>query len=117
VREPRLLRDLTTIAAAPRAAYSARAQALFSRTFAPEEVALVKATSFVSEIAPELVPPGGKALLMYAAPRAYVASILAGENSLKELQMLAHNRAARMSGRVQGLDGQQRSAAHLGRAR
>ena len=116
VREPRLLRDITTVAAAHRSAFTDAAQALFSRTFAPEETALVKATSFVSEIAAELVPAGGGALFMYAAPRAYIASILAGENSLHEQRILAVSRGQRMAGRVQGLDSQQRSDAHLAAA-
>ena len=60
-----------------------------SRTFAADEIACVKATSFASEIAPQLVPPGERALFMYATPQNYVASILAGENSLQELRMLA----------------------------
>ena len=41
---------------------------LMSRTFAANEIACVKATSFVSEIAAELVPPGERALFMYATP-------------------------------------------------
>ena len=60
-----------------------------SRTFGPDEFACVKATSFVSEIAPELVPPGERALFMFASPRNYIASILAGENQCQELHMLA----------------------------
>ena len=99
VREPRLLRDLTT--APDRARFTDAATALYSRTFAPEQQALVKATSFVSELAPELVAPGGRALFMYAAPDAYIAGMLAGENSLQELQVLAPVRAQRMAGRVQ----------------
>ena len=62
---------------------------LMSRTFAADQIACVKATSFVSEIAPELVPPGERALFMYASPRNYVAGILAGENSRAELRQLA----------------------------
>jgi hypothetical protein len=80
--------------------FTAPAQALFSRTFGPDEVALVKATSFVSEIADELVPEGERALFMYTTPRNYIGSILAGENSLKELSALAPSRAQRLSGRV-----------------
>ena len=60
-----------------------------SRTFADDELACVKATSFVSEIAPLLVPPGERALFMFATPRNYIASILAGENSVKDLRMTA----------------------------
>ena len=35
------------------------------------------------------MPAGGRALFLYAAPRRYIASILAGENSLRELHALA----------------------------
>ena len=70
-----------------------------SRTFAADEVACVKATSYVSEIAAALVPPGERALFMYATPRNYVASILAGENSLKELHALADYARQRLAAR------------------
>ena len=100
VREPRLLRDLTTMTN-DRSAYAEVATELYSRTFGAHQSAVVKATSFVSEIAHELVPPGGRALFMYGTPRAYIAGMLAGENSLQELQVLAPGRAQRMAGRVQ----------------
>jgi hypothetical protein len=99
IREPRLLRDLSAVPADQRHEYSMAAQALFSRTFAPDEIAVVKATSFVSEIAPELVPSGARALFMYATPENYVASILAGENSRQELKILAPSRALRLAKR------------------
>jgi hypothetical protein len=54
---------------------------LLSRTFRPEQRALVKATSFTSESAAELVPAGSKALLLYASPERWMETILAGENS------------------------------------
>ncbi len=66
-------------------------------------IACVKATSFVSEIAPDLVPPGERALFMYATPRNYIASILAGENSGSELRALAASRAQRLARRVSAL--------------
>ena len=100
VREPRLLRDLALAEADVRAPYSASVPKLMSRTFASNEVACVKATSFVSEIAPRLVPPRERALFMFASPRNYIASILAGENSVKELHALASSRAERMANRV-----------------
>jgi hypothetical protein len=103
IREPRFLRDLALIPIEVGARYIAAAPKLMSRTFADEEIACVKATSFASEIAPELVPPGERALFMYAAPANYVASILAGENSLKELRMLAPSRAQRLARRVAAL--------------
>jgi len=112
VREPRILRDLT--AAENREQFVPGVRKLLSRTFAPDETALVKATSFVSEIAAELVPPAERVLFLFAQPRAYIASILAGENSLKELAALADSRAGRMAGRVSGLTGN--SPAHLAAA-
>lgn len=103
VREPRFLRDVAMLGKAERDDFTGPAQALFSRTFGPHETALVKATSFVSEIADELVHKGGRALFLYATPRNYVASILAGPNSVQELAALAPSRAQRMSARVPGL--------------
>ena len=100
VREPRILRDVAMLPEERRRYYAAALVKLLSRTFAHEETALVKATSFVSEMAPDLVPPGERALFLYATPRNYIGSILAGENSVKELAALAPSRAQRMSQRV-----------------
>jgi hypothetical protein len=100
VREPRILRDVAALPKGRRQEFVLALRRLLSRTFADEETALVKATSFVSEIAPELVPPGERALFMYAKPRNYIASILAGENSVKELEALAPSRAQRMGKRA-----------------
>jgi hypothetical protein len=99
IREPRLLRDLALSPAEVREGYVSPVPKLMSRTFAETEIACVKATSFASEIAPQLVPAGERALFMYATPRNYVASILAGENSLQELRMLAGPRAHRANTR------------------
>lgn len=100
VREPRILRDLAMLPEKERTSFTEPLRRLLSRTFAPDEIALVKATSFVSEIAAELVPAGGRVLFLHASPRNYVASILAGENSVKELAALAPSRAQRMAGRA-----------------
>ena len=99
IREPRLLRDLAMSPAEVRSRYIAPVPKLMSRTFADNEVACVKATSFASEIAAQLVPPGQRAFFMYATPRNYVASILAGENSVKELHALAATRQQRLAQR------------------
>jgi hypothetical protein len=103
VREPRLLRDLALSPPPIRAGYIAPVSRLMSRTFTGEEAACVKATSWVSEIAPDLVPSGERALFMVATPGNYIATILAGENSLKEQRMLAATRAQRLSRRVSTL--------------
>ena len=70
--------------------------ALLSRTFRPEQRALVKATSFVSEIAADLVPAGSRALLLHARPQRYLETILAGPNSRQELAMTARDRLKRL---------------------
>lgn len=70
-----------------------------SRTFDPAQDTLIKATSFVSEVAPLLVPPSSSALFLYATPANYIASILAGENSLKELAALHPIRIERLRSR------------------
>jgi hypothetical protein len=112
VREPRSLRDAAMAPAEVRAGFVGALPALMSRCFDPHETACVKATSFVSEIASDLVPAGGRALFMTASPRNYVASILAGENSVKELHALADLRQQRMAGRVEGLGDAAASDAH-----
>lgn len=99
IREPRVLRDLAVTPPEVRGPYLAAMAKLMSRTFAPDETACIKATSFASEIARELVPPGERALFMYARPRQYIAGILAGENSTKELQLLTESRAQRLASR------------------
>ena len=112
VREPRSLRDVTMFPPEVRAPFVRALPSLMSRSFEPGQVACVKATSFVSELAPELVPTGERALFLTASPRNYVASILAGENSVKELHALADFRRQRMAPRVDGLDDQVASDAH-----
>lgn len=100
IREPRLLRDIAVSPPEVRECYIAAVPKLMSRTFGENEVACVKATSFASEIAARLVPAGERALFMYARPRNYVASILAGENSVKELHALATYRQQRLMSRA-----------------
>jgi hypothetical protein len=115
VREPRILRDLAGLPAQERSALSGAVQALLSRSFSAAERPIVKATSFVSEIAPELVAPESRALLVYAEPATYIASILAGENSIKELHALADSRAVRSRARLTLADART-SDAHLAAA-
>ena len=105
IREPRILRDVAGMPGEQRGAIVPALQVLLSRTFAADQTALVKATSFVSEITAELVPAGERALFLTADPRTYIATILAGENNLKELHAWSDDRARRMAGRVRGLSG------------
>ena len=99
IREPRLLRDLAMTPPDVRGRYLTAVPRLMSRTFAEGETACVKATSFASEIAADLVPVGERSLFMFASPRNYVASILAGENSVKELHALDDYRRQRLAQR------------------
>jgi hypothetical protein len=99
IREPRLLRDLATIPPHIRAPYLKALAKLMSRTFADEEIACVKATSFASAISPLLVPPGERTLFMYASPWNYIASILPGESSTREFDLLETSRARRLANR------------------
>ena len=112
VREPRSLRDCAMLPTEVRAPPVRALTPLMSRTFTARDTACVKATSFVSEIAPDLVPAGERALFLTASPRNYIASILAGENSIRELHALADFRLGRMAGRVEGLGDQATSDAH-----
>ena len=77
--------------------------ALLSRTWRPGQRANVKATSFTSEIAGRLVQPGSRALFLHATPTAYLASILAGQNSWQTLEALGQIRLARLQSRCPGL--------------
>lgn len=99
LREPRLLRDVAVSPPTMRDRYLVPLAKIMSRTFAAEEIACVKATSFASELAPQFVPPNERALFVYARPRNYVGSILAGENSLKELRALEPSRTERLARR------------------
>jgi hypothetical protein len=83
-----------------------------SRTFEADQAALVKATSLCSEIAAELMPEDARALFLYAKPEAYIATILAGENSVRELELLAPLREERLAGRGIALTDAGKSDAH-----
>jgi hypothetical protein len=75
---------------------------LFSRTFRGGQRALVKATSFVCEIAPEILarPYSPKAIFMFVPAEVYLATILGGPNSRQEARMLAPSRLKRLQKRL-----------------
>jgi hypothetical protein len=112
LREPAILRTLDQLRAesgpesfqdpAGLPGRFAVASALLSRTFRPEQKALVKATSFVSESAANLVAPGSRALLLHLTPEAYAATILAGEESRRDLRATAPARLRRLHARSDG---------------
>jgi hypothetical protein len=112
IREPRSLRDLIVATIQDQAKWGPGVRRLMSRTFGPGQVALVKATSFVSEIAPVITSPTASALFLFATPVNFIASILAGENSIKELGALDAIRRGRLRRRGIDLAGFDRSNAH-----
>lgn len=112
LREPRSFRDLSVVGDGELAAVSRNLRRIFSRGFADDQLALIKTTSSVSEQAPQLVPAGGAALFLYATPRNYVAGILAGENSLKELAARHEQRVISLGERGIGAAGLDVSDAH-----
>jgi len=77
---------------------------LLSRTFDIEQRAVVKTTSFVSEMAAELLSRSAKpkAVMMYVTPECYLATIMAGPNSRQEAKMLMPVRLQRLARRLGG---------------
>ena len=106
LREPLLLRSFAELVArwpdSEAEQRIATLRALLSRTFRPGQRAIVKATSFTSEIAARLVPPGSAALFLFATPQHYLENIMAGENSGRTAEMLAPSRVARLARRCPG---------------
>lgn len=112
IREPRSLRDLAFATVQDQAKWGPGLRRLMSRTFSPGQAALIKATSFVSEIAPVITSPTASALFLYATPANFIASILAGQNSVKELGALDAIRCERLRRRGIDLAGFDCSDAH-----
>lgn len=111
LREPAILRTLAQVASFPDAAtWTAQefenrlstSLKLWSRKFDASEVVYLKATSFVSEMAADILsrPYGPRAILMYSAPEIYLAAILGAPNSPREAQMLAPDRLRRLEKRL-----------------
>ena len=99
MREPALLREL---AAGRWPERTDTLLALFARVWRPGQTALIKATSLVSEIGPELAArtDPGRILLLSAAPLAYLRTILAGPASREEAEALAGVRQGRLQRRL-----------------
>jgi hypothetical protein len=77
---------------------------LLSRTFRPEQRALVKTTSFVSELARQILarPDRPRAIFIFVPAETYLATILGASNSPKEARLLAESRLARLHARSGG---------------
>ena len=111
LREPQVLRTLARFQVEPAASgwqpgdVEARIPTvlkLLSRTFAPSQTALVKATSYVSELAAALLARSHspRAILMTVRPERFLATILGAENSPMEARMLAPGRLERLHRRI-----------------
>jgi hypothetical protein len=108
LREPEILRPLALLRAealwddAKFEAHLSIFLKLWSRTFHPGQRSSIKATSFASELAPEILarPCQPKAIFMFVPPQNFLASILGAENSPREAKMLAPSRAARLNKRL-----------------
>jgi hypothetical protein len=101
LREPLLLRALAQTVRPPELQLSGCLK-LLSRTFEPGQLAIVKATSFVSELAAGLMsrPSAPRAVMMSVAPESYFATILGGPNSRQEARTMAPDRLARLHRRI-----------------
>jgi hypothetical protein len=101
VREPMVLRTLAQITPAPDPPLAGCLK-LLSRTFEPRQIAVIKATSFVSELAASLVsrPAAPKAVMMFVSAESYFATILGGPNSRQEARMMAPSRLERLHRRL-----------------
>jgi hypothetical protein len=108
LREPAISRTLAQIQAesfwdtAKLEAHLSVFLRLWSRTFRPEQRALLKATSFASELAPQILARASqpKAIFMFVPPEDFLASILGAENSPREAQAMAPSRATRLNKRL-----------------
>lgn len=78
---------------------------LWSRVYRLGQRTLLKATSFVGEIAPLLLrrAPSSRAILMFVAPQVHIASVLGGSTARAELPTAAVSRAARLHRRMAAL--------------
>jgi hypothetical protein len=75
---------------------------LLSRTFRPSQRAIIKVTSFASELAKLALSLSYKprAIFMFMPAEQYLAAILGAENSPREAQTLAPMRLARLNNRL-----------------
>lgn len=110
LREPAILRTLAQTVEADRNVQVRQAihsrldvlLPLWSRTFRSNQRSCIKATSFVSELAGEILtrPSGSKAIFMFVLADTYLATILGAENSPVEAAALADSRLGRLHRRL-----------------
>ena len=111
LREPQILRNLADLDALrtksgspwPPARFEDRFGTIIgwlSRTFDPGDRVMIKATSFVSEVARDLMGANRKALFLTLPAERYITAILSGENSRQELAVLGTSRLNRLHARM-----------------
>jgi hypothetical protein len=103
LREPALLRAVSVRPAPDAGAPSLGVVlALLGRTWRKDQRAVIKVTSFVSELAELMLAADHRpvAIFMFAHPRAYLRGIFAGPNSLAETRQLAPSRLQRLLRRL-----------------
>jgi hypothetical protein len=103
LREPAVLRELATDAGARERLPLRSAQALLSRTWRTSQRAVVKVTSFVSELAAAMLgaPERPVGIFMFAPALTYLRTILAGPASRRETRELAAARLRRLTRRFE----------------
>jgi hypothetical protein len=101
LREPTILRALAHDPG-KRAERLAVILPLLCRTWREGQRSLIKATSFVNAMAPDLMAtaPDSRALLMFSAPQVHMAGLLAGEGSRRDTIAMAPARLARLNTRL-----------------
>ena len=103
LREPALLRAASLASAPPPLMPPLRVTlSLLARTWRPSQRAVVKVTSFASELADEILTRSEDpaAVFMFVEPLAYLRGILAGPNSRAESRALAAGRLKRLVRRL-----------------
>lgn len=103
LREPALLRAVSVRPAPDGGAPSLGVVlALLGRTWRKNQRAVIKATSFVSELADPMLAAGHRpsAIFMFAHPLAYLCGIFAGPNSRADTRELASARLQRLLRRL-----------------
>ncbi|QJB68394.1 hypothetical protein [Parasphingorhabdus halotolerans] len=108
LREPQILRNICEVWKTidephsfwPPERFSTRFQQAIgwlSRGFRSDQRVMIKASSFVNEIATQLLLPQSKALFLYVPLQRYIPTILAGEASMQETLVMAGARLQRLN--------------------
>jgi hypothetical protein len=103
LREPAILRTLAR-RESTLASHLDSILRLLARVWRPNQRSLIKATSFVSDIAPTILTasPTTTALLMFVAPQVHMATRLAGPAARAELPAVANGWLERLHRRIGG---------------